>query len=822
MDNLDNPRPPETSLAFGPYEANLRSAELRKKGVRIKIQDLPFRVLQVLARRAGEVVTRQELQKHLWPDDTFVAFEDGLNTAVSKLREALCDDAGKPRYIETIPRRGYRFLAKVEYRNGGDSRSTEIPTTTEIPANGHRQTLPLPNAAPDAAVPLRPELSASGKSVARPLLAVTAVVVSLLAVAAIWLFYSRSALSFNARDSVLVADFDNQTGEPRLDQALRAAFIVSIEQSRHVNVFPRARVESVLQMMGKSATERVTSSLGLEVCQREGVRGLIVAGITRTGNDYVLTGELIDPQTGATVRSYSQHSNGEDHILAALDVIAADIRHDLGESLYQIKRANSLLPQVTTSSMTALKQYAEASDLWHRGRYQDGLTLFRAAIQSDPDFAMAHAALGSAYFSYIYHMEPQGKEEYEKALSLSPRMTERERMIIQTMYASDEGHVGDAETLYRSYLGRYPDDWRMLSDYAHLLRTHGRQKEALEQYKQVLKLAPDDAKTYIEMATAHKTLNDYPEALSAYGEAFRIDPRLIATGDIGREYGAVLLQSGQEQKARQIFTDTLEKPETRERGMRSLALLDLYHGHYAEAEKRLEECLVILRGQQAAALSEARVHLWLSYIAEGRGDVRTEVRQLDAATQLLKDIGPKVVFGAWIGQAYARAGLVDRAEKIEALIAPLVDGKNAEQMSYQHLLQGEIALARKDQEKGIELLALSSKENPTGFSEEAVAHAYQQAGRTTDAIPAFEQFLAHQNKSMLWEPQQRWIEAHYTLAGDYLAQGDQEKAKNSIVPFLDLWQGADSDLPLLEKARAELAQLNNTNSAKPSAPHTNP
>jgi DNA-binding winged helix-turn-helix (wHTH) protein len=111
---MDLPKRPQPTFAFGPYEADLPSGELRKNGARIKIQDLPLRLLSVLAENAGQVVTREELQKRLWPEDTFVDFEDGLNTAVKKLREALGDDAERPHYIETVPRRGYRFVAHVK------------------------------------------------------------------------------------------------------------------------------------------------------------------------------------------------------------------------------------------------------------------------------------------------------------------------------------------------------------------------------------------------------------------------------------------------------------------------------------------------------------------------------------------------------------------------------------------------------------------------------------------------------------------------------------------------------------------------------------
>ena len=158
----------------------------------------------------------------------------------------------------------------------------------------------------------------------------------------------------------------------------------------------------------------MTPGMGREICQRENIRGLITGSITRTGQEYALSAELIDPQTGATVRSYMERSYGEDHILDALDVIAADIRRDLGESLYQIHRADRPLPEVTTSSLTALKQYADGTALWHQGKFQDAVTLLRAAVQTDPNFAMAHAALGDDVFQLHRQRAGQGKTRIRK------------------------------------------------------------------------------------------------------------------------------------------------------------------------------------------------------------------------------------------------------------------------------------------------------------------------------------------------------------------------------------------------------------------------
>ncbi|MGC2530926.1 MAG: tetratricopeptide repeat protein, partial [Candidatus Acidiferrum sp.] len=621
-----------------------------------------------------------------------------------------------------------------------------------------------------------------------------------------WLLYGRPAFSFSPHDSVLVTDFENQTGDPRFDAALRTAFTVSLEQSRHANIFPSVRVGSILQMMGKPGTERVTPEVGREICQRENIRGLITGSITRTGQEYALSAELIDPQTGATVRSYMERSYGEDHILDALDVIAADVRRDLGESLYQIHRADRPLPEVTTNSLTALKQYADSTALWHQGKFGDAVTLIRAAVQTDPDFAMAHAALGSDYFSYISNAPVQGKAEYEKALALAPRTTDRERLIIQVNYADDLEHVSDADTLYRAYLSRYPDDWSMLSNYARLLRRHGRALEAITQYKEILRVAPDDARTYIEMATTYRVLNQLPEAIEAYAEAFRLDPHWLGAGEVGREYGFALIQSGEEQKAQQIFISMFEKPETRENGMRSLAMLDLYHGRYASARKRFDECLTVMQNQNAP-LSTARVHLWLAILADGQADSRTEVRELDTAFSNFAAIGPKVIFGTRLGRQYVSAGALDKAERLESLAAPLTDYKNAEQSGYLHLLQGEIALAQKKEDKAIELFTLSNTENSTPFSVEALASAYQQAGKIDDAITWYEKLIGLQNRAIGWETQQLWLAAHVTLAADYLAKGDREKAKQTIGRLLNLWKDADPNLRLLKQAKTEYAKL---------------
>ncbi len=788
------PTPNPAMFKFGPYQLDLRAGELLRNGYKVRLQEKPMLLLAALAEQQGQVVTREELKGRLWPGDTFVDFETGLNTAVSKLRDVLSDDAEKPRYIETIPRRGYRFVFPVEVIPSSGSTTPPPPVS-------------LPVVDDSSALAAHAQTVESGKWRRAPVWIISLLGALALGGLAVWFFEGRASLSFDSRDSVLVADFENQTGDPRFDNALGTAFVVSVEQSRYANVFPRTRLDSVLTRMEKPLSGRITPALGREICQRENIRGLIATGITRTGQEYALTAQLVDPQSGETVRSFTERSYGEDHILEALDVLAKEIREALGESLYQIHEASKPLPQVTTQSLSALQQYAEGTALWHQGRYEDADTLFKAAVAGDSGFAMAHAALGRACYSYIFNVPEEGQKEYEKALSLISRTTDRERMIIETDYALDRNHLDEAQQLFGVYLNRYPDDVAMRFDYANLLRRNDRRQDAIVQYNEVLRAAPDFAQAFVGIATTSNILGNLPAALQAYSKAFEIEPQLLTAGNMNREYGFTLVANGENQKAAEVFSALLAKPETRENGLRSLAFLDLYRGRYASAQDRLQQSLEILRREGPRPLSVARVYLLLSIVAEGKGDTKEVLQNLDAASSNLKDLQSKVVFGALCGDAYARAGFADQAEKIAAMITPIADQNNPEQMGYLHLLEGDIALSAGQRDKAIELLEQSDKEDSTGLSSEALAHGYQKSGDIDKAISSYEKMLSSTDHSLGWEPQQRWLEARYTLALDYSSRGDKQKAREMLATLLNLWKDADANLPLLKQAKAEYAKL---------------
>ncbi|MGB9198860.1 MAG: tetratricopeptide repeat protein, partial [Terriglobales bacterium] len=401
---------------------------------------------------------------------------------------------------------------------------------------------------------------------------------------------------------------------------------------------------------------------------------------------------------------------------------------------------------------------------------------------------------------------------YETALALPSRLTERERLVIQTHEAIDLDHMDDADRLYRSYLATYPEDWSMLRDYASLLRRHGRRAEAIEQHKRILAIAPDDAHTWIEMATAYSGLGNSAAAVQAYDHAFQIEPNWLVSGNINREYGMALVGNGEEQKAISVFSDLLEKPDRRSDGLSSLAMLDLLHGRYSGAQVRFQEALEVEENNHNS-FGVARTHFFLAVVAEGRGDTRMRLAQLDAAVADLNSLGPKVVWGSIVGQEYVRAGALAKATSLADFITPLPDAHNSEQQGYVHLLHGAIAAAKGDTNQALaELSTLTDSKYGAavnGLAWAALADAYQRAGNPNQATIWYEKLASPLGPLAFWEPQQRWAFARYQLAVDYQELRQTDKARQTLATLLVLWKDADQELPLRKAAlqlQAKLAQ----------------
>ena len=636
--------------------------------------------------------------------------------------------------------------------------------------------------------------------------ALSIVISSAVIVAIFWFVGTRPVLSFAPRDWILLTDFDNQTGEAVFDKSLLTALTVGLEQSAHANIFPRARIPDTLKRMNKPPTEVIDENIGREICLRERIRGLLSCRIQRVGQEYVISAQLVNPQSGASVRSYLERVKGQENVLTGLDTIANKLRRDLGESLGSIKMADRPLPQVTTSSLQALKSYVDASEEWRKGKHPEAVQLFKNAVQLDGDFAMAHAALGGAYYSFIYNDPVNGKAEFEKALQLSERTTERERLSIQVGYEADQKHFANATNLYHIYLDKYPDDWRMRSNFASELRDAGEYADAIEQYLQVIRLAPEDAAAYINLATSYTGMGKMEDALQTYGKAFELEPTWKTAGNLNHEYGFALVRAGNEAEATKVFELALAQPDMKGLAERSLGWLALYHGKYRAAKSHFETSLVAYKAV-GAALSEGRTNLLLAIVAEGQGERAQLMGRLKEAEQFLSNSGLRVWLGSQIGYLYARSGEADRAERVLQTIKPSVDFQNKDESSQFHRLEGEIALARGKKTQALDSFKLAQSEKPGELTIGPLARAYEAAGDQEQSIAWYQKYIDGPPTPLGYELQQDWLEAHYRLAEAYLSSGQKDRAAPLLQELTELWKDGDPELPLLKRAKAEYAKL---------------
>jgi len=209
---------------------------------------------------------------------------------------------------------------------------------------------------------------------------------------AVWNIARRKP-SLTAKDTVLIADFTNTTSEAVFDGTLKQALAVQLGQSPYLNIYPEERVNTTLRFMGRAPNERITRDVAKEICEREGIKAMIVGSIAKLGSHYVLTLEAINAHEGDSIAREQSEAESKEQVLKALGVAASQLREKLGESLTSIKKFDAPIEQATTSSLEALKAFSQGTELRNQGKQVDSLSFYQHAIELDPNFALAYAIL---------------------------------------------------------------------------------------------------------------------------------------------------------------------------------------------------------------------------------------------------------------------------------------------------------------------------------------------------------------------------------------------------------------------------------------------
>lgn len=831
----------EKLLRFGVFELNLATEELRKSGIPIKLPPQPFKLLVLLASHAGQIVARDEIQKQIWGEETYVDFEQGVNKCIKQIRNALNDNADSPLYIETLPRHGYRFLphvvskhvlappprvkesssgiasdiaAQVRSRIAGSVSGThrveaQQATTTGVAADHTGKAAismaPAFDGESCSSTPARIADAVRRSGHRRWLWSAAAVVVAVVGAGVYW--RSRTSNALTGKDTIVIAEFDNRTGDPVFDGTLRQGLTAQLAQSPFLNILSDQQVSRTLALMTQREDARFTPALALEVCVRTQSAAILEGDITMLGKQYVLGLKALDCNTGDELAVEQFTVDKKEQILPQLGKAASRMRRKLGESIASVQKFDVPLENVTTASLDALQAYTLGFKAMSvRGDYAAAIPPLQRATSLDPDFAMAHAVLGVNFNNQ--GQITAGAESLSRAYALRERVSGREKFYIESHYYQlVTGDLEAARATLQSWGEIFPRDAIPPDNLSYVYATLGDYDSALTAAQKRLKLAPDSALSYGSLVLRYLNLNRVDEATSTAQEAIKrnLDAPLIRLNlylvyflrkDTRGMEGEISALSGKPGRGDEIdyyesdtaayFGQFIKARELTQRAVNAAQRTDeketaaLY-----EAEGAIREALIgnadlaKRQAHNALALSSGRDVETMSGIALGLAGDSKEASQF--ATDLSKRFPEDtVVRFRYLPSMHAAATLADSpVHSIEAL-APAAP---------------------------YELGAPPFVSSIVNFSLYAIylrGQAYLAALQGGAAALEFQRVLDHPG-IVVNEP--IGALARLGLGRSYALSGETGKAKKAYQDFLALWKEADPDIPIYRQAKTEYAKL---------------
>jgi eukaryotic-like serine/threonine-protein kinase len=772
-------------VRFGPFEVNLTTGELRKNGVRLRLQEQPFQVLKMLLGRPTELVTREEIRQSLWPSGTFVDFDNGLNTAINRLREALGDSAEDPKLIETLPRRGYRFIGALEGMSAPELEVAQSSVPCTI------------SAAPTMQARLRPYKGA--------LIVGAALAVIGLAIVG-WLYNWRRGQALSETDTVVIADFSNSTGDAVFDDTLKLALTVSLRQSPFLSVLSDERIGATLRLMTRPTSTPLTPDVAREVCQRAGSKVYVAGSIANIGNEYVLGLRAVNCQSGDTLSLKQVQAAGKEKVLDALGDAATKLRAELGESLSSVQKFDTPIEQATTPSFEALKAYSLGSKNWNENGEIQAIPFFRQAIELDPNFAMAYAYLGLVYSSL--GEDSKSVENVSKAFQLRDRVTESEKFLISAQYyLGVTGEVEKGVQVRELWAQTYPRDWRAHLSLGAVYGTLGRYEKAVAETRKCLGLDPDETICGSNLMQFYALLNRLDEARATYQEAIRRNPDYEYLH--GCLYGLAFLQRDTAEMERQARW-AADKPGVED------VLLSYQSDTYAFSGRLRSAREFSNRAVESARRNDRKeaAAAWQMNDALREAEFGNSARAAEQTTSVLTTTSTRVV-PILAALALARAGDSTRAERMADELQKTFPADTFSNGYWLPTIRATIEITRRDPSKAIEFLKAAAPyeqgvvpPNPEFgvllYPAYVRGQAYLLLHQGAEAAAEFQRFLDHRT---LVANNPLFVLAHLQIGRAYAMQGDTAKAKAAYQEFLTLWKDADPDVPILKEAKAEYAKL---------------
>jgi DNA-binding winged helix-turn-helix (wHTH) protein/tetratricopeptide (TPR) repeat protein len=769
---------------FGDFRLDTRERAIESAGRPLSIAPKALDLLIVLVENCGRIVDKQELMKKVWPD-TFVE-DNNLAFNISVLRKLFGESGASPRFIETIPKRGYRFIADV------------VRVPDELSAmNGS----PAPVVAPAyvAEPPPAPARSAQWRILAG----------ALFIVAAAGILTSRfhRVPKLTDRDTIVLADFVNKTGDPVFDGTLQQGITVQLEQSPYLRLIPEGRVRQTLRLMGQRAGAPLTAELARDLCQRTGSAAVVEGSIASLGTQYVVGLRAVNCVSGDVLDNEQLQAGEKNDVLNSLSQIVRNFRSRVGESPASLSHNDTPLAEATTPSLEALKAYTTGLKVHFSTGARTALPLFRRAVEIDPEFAMAYSYLGRMYANL--DESDLAAESIRRSWQLRDRVSDREKFQIDTRYeALLTGNLEETRQTCEAWVRTYPRDPQPHIGLSNYYQSAGQYEKAAAEAEKAIGIDPDFSSGYDSLA--HNDI--YLDRLGDAGETLR---RAAAHGLEIDEFAMlryrIAFLDGDETGMERIAAQAREKSGAENWIFSRQAFTLAYSGRLRQARKlsQLAAEQATLAGQrERAGLWEAGAALREAFF----GNNAAAAKRASAALTLSKD--REAEYGAAF--ALALAGYSSSSLQLANDLEKRFPEDTSVRFSYLPALRSLLALNSREISKALELLQtaipseLGVPRSANGlfgalYPVYVRGLAHLAAHQGAEAAIEFQEILDHRG-IVASDPVGALV--HLQIGRAFALSGDKAKAKTAYQDFLTLWKDADPDIPVFREARAELAKLN--------------
>jgi serine/threonine protein kinase/tetratricopeptide (TPR) repeat protein len=609
---------------------------------------------------------------------------------------------------------------------------------------------------------------------------------------------SHSTPTLTEKDSILVADFVNTTGDPVFDGTLKQALAVQLEQSPYLNIVPDQTVRKALQFMGRAADERVTGSVAREICEREHIKAMLSGSIATLGSQYVVALDATNCATGDSLAREQVTAASKEAVLPAVGKATSSLRGKLGESLASIQKFDTPVTEATTSSLEALKAYVAADEMRNGGGEAESIPLFLHAVELDPNFALAYARLAAIYSNI--GEEDRAVEFAKKAFDLRDRVSERERYYILSHYYFETGDIEKEKETLELAIKAYPNDSTAFGNLALEYNLfYGQFDKAIPLANESSRLEPVSPYGYLHAAIAYLALNRLEEARSVLQRA--IDEKADNLFVHQLLYDLAFMNGDADAMQREMKWSEGKSSEYLLLNEATAAAAS--HGQMQKAGELMQRSVQVsdrlgFKGTTADTQAGSAVTL-------------AEVGNVSKAKELAASSSASVherVNMELAAIALAMTGDVNRSQAIMDDLGRRFPDDTLLHQVFIPVVRALIELDHKAPDKAIQALQSATPYElgtVPGFLPIYVRGlAYLQAKRGAEAAAEFQKIIDHRG---IDPPTPEHSLAKLGLGRAYVIAGDTAKARAAYQDFFALWKDADPDVPLLKEAKAEYEHL---------------